>query len=214
MTAYRASIGSAYFTAGAGAFSSASTSINLTTGDKDIVRRGYDALSHLWELLRAGWTATPAAKTDPALPALLEYAYSERLKMVAAYPSLASVLTMELAAKAAYIVMAGIKLNSRSLARLSRLAESADNWDGEGAKAMSLSSLINFVQFLERSTKTPKEMNIYLGFYGEIVTSWSLQDGSTLDMSFGAHKIELATDLHDEVFSIGDSGLYRLISEL
>ncbi|KII32202.1 hypothetical protein NL64_13230 [Pseudomonas fluorescens] len=214
MNAYRATSSAAYFTAGAAAFGSTSTSISITLGGNSVLQRGYDALSHLWTLMKAGWVSPTNSKSQPSSAELIEFAYSERLKTVSAYPSLASVLTMEMAAKAAYLVMAGQKLSNPSVARLSRLARSLDNWDGEGSKAMSLSSLINFVSFLEKNREVPSDIHIFLGFYGEIVTSWGLKDGSTLDMSFGDHQIELATDEHDEVFAIGDNGLYRLIAEL
>lgn len=214
MSAYRITSSTGYFTAGAAAFSSTSTSVSIISGVDSVLQRGYDALSHLWTLMKAGWVSPAVSKSQPSHAELVDFAYSERLKTVLAYPSLASVLTMEMAAKAAYLVMAGQKLSNVSAARLSRLARSEDNWDGEGAKAMSLSSLINFVSFLEKSEIVPSKIDIFLGFYGEIVTSWALKDGSTLDMSFGDNQIELATDEHDEVFSIDDSGLYRLIAEL
>lgn len=214
MSTYRVMNSAAYFTAGAAAFGSTSTSVSITSGVDGVLQRGYDALSHLWTLMKAGWVSPANSQSQLKCEDLIEFAYSERLKTVLAHPSLANVLTMEMAAKAAYLVMAGQKLSNPSVARLSRLARSADNWDGEGAKAMSLSSLINFVGFLEKNDKVPSEINVFLGFYGEIVTSWELKDGSTLDMSFGDHQIELATDEHDEVFTIGDKGLYRLIAEL
>ncbi|OZY32556.1 hypothetical protein [Pseudomonas lundensis] len=214
MSAYKITSSAAYFTAGAAAFGSTSTSVSITSGVDGVLQRGYDALSHLWTLMKAGWVSPAGSKSQPSHAKLIEFAYSERLKTVSAYPSLASVLTMEMAAKAAYLVMAGQKLSNVSVSRLSRLARSEDNWDGEGAKAMSLSSLINFVGFLEKNDNVPPQINIFLGFYGEIVTSWELKDGSTLDMSFGDHQIELATDEHDEAFTIGDDGLYRLIAGL
>jgi len=214
MNTYRITSSAAYFTAGAVAFGSASTSVSITTDYNSVLQRGYDALSHLWTLMKGGWVSPAISEGQPSPEKLIAFAYAERRKTVLAHPSLASVLTMELAAKAAYLAMAGQKLTNSSVARLSKLAQSLDNWDGEGAKAMSLSSLINFVGFLEKNSEVPPDIHIFLGFYGEIVTSWELEDGSTLDMSFGDHHIELATDEYDEVFVIGDNGLYRLIAEL
>lgn len=213
MNTYRMANNAAYFTAGSGAYSSAITPMTLNIG-KDILQRSYDALSHLWEMIKAGWVHVPSSQNQPTVHALLEHAYSQRLKMVTAYPSLANVLTMEVAAKAAHIVMAGQKLDSKAVLRLSRLAQSPDNWDGEGAKAMSISSLANFTSFLEKFDKAPRNLELFLGFYGEIVTSWLLPDGSTLDMSFGEHEIELATDQYDEVFTTSDTRLYSLLAEL
>jgi len=185
--------------AGTSAFGNTSTSVSITTTGRGVLQRGYDAVSHFWDLMKAGWVGYPSMVKQPSC---------------SLHPALASVLTMEVAAKAAYLVMASHKLSQRSAARLLRLSRSVDNWDGEGAKQMTISALANFVGFLEKSPNVPSAIDIFLGFYGEIVTSWKLHDGSTLDMSFGEHQIELATDEHDEIFPIGDSDLYRLIAEL
>lgn len=214
MNAYTIPSTAGRFMAGATAFGNTSTSVSITTGGRNVLQRGYDVLNHFWDLMKAGWLGYPSLNKQPSCSSLIESAYSERLKMITAHPALASVLTMEIAAKAAYLAMANHKLDQRSSARLMKLSRSFDNWDGEGAKAMTLSALANFVGFLEKSQNAPAAINIFLGFYGEIVTSWKLKDGSTLDMSFGEHQIELATDEHDEIFAIGDPDLYRLIAEL
>lgn len=214
MRTYRMSNDFGRFMAGTAAFGSTSTSIKIIACEKSVLQRGYDALNYLWTLMNAGWVGPSVSKGQPTSALLIEFAYAERIKEVTAHPSLADVFTMEVAARAAYLVMASHKLSERSTARLSRLAQSVDNWDGEGAKPMSLSSLANFVGFLEKSKEAPMDINIFLGFDGEIVTSWKLEDGSTLDMSFGDRQIELATDEHDEVFHIGDPRLYSLIAEL
>lgn len=214
MSTYRMNSDAGRFMAGTSVFGSTSTSIRIATSEKSVLQRGYDALNYLWTLMKAGWVSPLASRSQPTSALLIEFAYAERMKQISAHPSLAGVFTMEVAAKAAYLVMASHKLSARSSTRLSRLAQSADNWDGEGGKAMALSSLANFVGFLENHQGTPQDINIFLGFDGEIVTSWELEDGTTLDMSFGDRQIELATDEHDEVFLIGDSRLYSLIAEL
>lgn len=214
MSTYRLNSSAGQFMAGTPAFGSTSTSIDIFAGEKNMLRRSYDALNYLWALMKAGWVSPLASKDQPTSAILIEFAYAERMKEITAHPYLADVFTMEIAAKAAYLAMANHKLSERSAARLSRLAQSVDNWDGEGAKAMPLSSLANFVGFLEKSKSIPEDINIFLGFYGEIVTSWELEAGSTLDMSFSERQIELATDEHDEVFFTDDPRLYSLIAEL
>jgi hypothetical protein len=213
MNAYRMNVVAGRFMAGTAVFGSTSTSM-IVVPEKGVLQRGYDALNHLWTLMKAGWVNPGVATSQPTSASLIEFAYAERMRTIMAHPSLADVFTMEVAARAAYLVMASQKLNDRTSSRLARLAKSVDNWDGEGAKAMDLSSLANFVGFLEKSKSAPTDMNLFLGFYGEIVTSWELGDGSTLDMSFNDRHIELATDEHDEVFAIGDARLYSLIAEL
>lgn len=147
-------------------------------------------------------------------PALLEYAYMLRMEAIKADPGLERYFTMEHAAKAAYLEVARESLSTRANTRLCRLAQSYENWDGEGARAMSITALSHFVGFLSRKPKVSKEMDLFLGFYGEIVASWALPDGSTLDISFGDIHIELATDQHDEVFAADDTRIYKLISGL
>ncbi|MBC3450858.1 hypothetical protein HU745_07300 [Pseudomonas mosselii] len=164
-----------------------------------------------WTLARRE-TNVSSAQIVPQ--ALLEYAYMLRLEAIKAEPSLERYLTTEHAAKAAYLEVARESLSARANARLCRLAQSSENWDGEGARAMSISALSHFVGFLSRKPKVAKEVDIFLGFYGEIVASWILADGSTLDISFGDKQIELATDQHDEVFSVGDTRLFKLIAGL
>lgn len=170
-------------------------------------------MGELWAWASARHEPTaPSAQVMP--PALLEFAYMKRLEAIKAEPGLERYFTMEHAAKAAYLEVARESLSDRANARLCRLAKSPENWDGEGARAMSISAVANFVAFFVRGPQVSKEMDIFLGFCGEIITSWILADGSTLDMSFGDSHIELATDQHDEVFSVDDDRLYQLIHEL
>ncbi|WP_216891726.1 hypothetical protein [Pseudomonas putida] len=167
-----------------------------------------------WTLARRETSVSTGSTSQIVPPALLEYAYMQRLQAITADPGLERYFTMEHAAKAAYLEVARETLSARANARLSRLAQSSENWDGEGARAMSITALSHFVGFLSRGPKVSKEMDLFLGFYGEIVASWILPDGSTLDISFGDTHIELATDQHDEVFTSDDTRIDKLIAGL
>lgn len=164
-----------------------------------------------WTLARRE-TGVSSGQVVP--PALMEYAYMLRLEAIKADPGLERYFTTEHAAKAAYLEVARESLSARANVRLCRLAQSSENWDGEGARAMSITALSHFVGFLARGPKVSKELDLFLGFYGEIVASWTLADGSTLDISFGDTHIELATDQHDEVFAPDDTRIYKLIAGL
>lgn len=170
-------------------------------------------LGEMWAWTWARREAS-ASTVQVVPPALLEYAYMLRLEAIKAEPGLERHLTTEHAAKAAYLEVARESLSARANTRLCRLAQSADDWDGEGARAMSITALSHFVSFLSREPKVGKDMDLFLGFYGEIVASWILADGSTLDISFGDNQIELATDQHDEIFAAGDNRIYKLIAGL
>jgi hypothetical protein len=214
MMAYKMNASAAHFTAGIRSYSATATSIEIANPDKGFVRKSYDALNYLWELSKAGWISPAEINSQPTLTAVIEYAYSERLKMLKAHPSLDGLLTREVTVMAAYLAMARQTLSDKAFNRLSRLVRSEDNWDGEGAKAMSLSSLANFTGFFDKTRLTPSDLSIFLNFYGEILTTWSLKDGSSIDMAFGEHHVEMVTDDYEQVFAIGDDNLFRLIAEL
>ncbi|KTC13865.1 hypothetical protein [Pseudomonas sp. ICMP 10191] len=212
MSVFRTNISSARFTAGQTDYSRTSSLLNIIKPDRGVVQKSYDALSHAWELVKAGWPMQGPAV--PSITVLTDHAFSERIKMVRAQPNLEGVLTNEMVAKAAWIALLSQKLDERCITRLSRLVRSEDDWDGEGARAMSVAAIANFSAFIERGLSLNNKPSLFLGSDGEIVASWQLDNGSTLDMVFGDQQIELATDEHDEIFALGDARIYSIVAEL
>lgn len=212
MNVYTTNISSARFTAGLTGYSRTSSLMNLVKPDRGVVQKSSDALSHAWELVKAGWPIQGSAV--PSITVLMDHAFSERIRMVRAQPSLEGVLTAEMAAKAAWIELLSLKLDERCITRLSRLARSEDDWDGEGALAMSIAAIANFSNFIDRGFSLNNTPSLFLGSDGEIVASWQLSNGSTLDMVFGDQQIELATDEHDEIFAVDDARMYSIVAEL
>jgi hypothetical protein len=212
MSVYSTNINSARFTAGQTGYSRTSSLPNIISSDRGVVQKSYDALGHAWELVKAGWPLQ--SQVLPSITVLTDFAFSERIKMVHAQPNLEGVLTTEMAAKAAWITWLSQKLDERCITRLSRLVRSEDDWDGEGSRAMSVAALANFSAFIERGVPLNNKPSLFLGSDGEIVASWQLDNGSTLDMAFGEQQIELATDEHDEIFAVDDARIYSIVAEL
>ncbi|MBD9566533.1 hypothetical protein [Pseudomonas sp. PDM09] len=214
MIAYSVNASAAHFTTGVASYNTTTTLVKIAKPDPGVVQKSYDALGYLWDLLKVGWVSPAEINAKPNLTAVIEYAYSESVKALKAHQSLEGLSTKEVTVMAAYLAMARQNLSENSFARLSRLVRSEDNWDGEGAKAMSLSALVNFTGFFERTHLKPSDLSIFLNYYGEILTTWSLKDGASIDMSFGEHQIELVTDEYECIFASGDEDLFKLIAEL
>jgi len=143
---------------------------------------------------------------------MLEYAYWQRMQEIEKNPLLEGLLTKEFAAKAAYIGLLADRLPDHAVARIQRLTRSEDDWDGKGAKAMTLPSLANFTNFFLESSKSPKDIGIFLNYRGEVLANWSLGDGSTIDIAFGDNYIEVVTDEYEQEFDLDSKEVYQLIA--
>lgn len=208
MIAYNISPNAANFATGMASFKSTMTSESISQ-TLDIVRY---ALGYKWQMLKSGWNTASDTNVTPKSQA------SQVVDFVSAQPHSTMGLNLKLKSdatiKAAYIDKVSRRLNEKALARLSRLVQSKSNWDGQGAKSMRLAALVNFTDFFTQADVTPDGLSIFLNYYGEIIASWTLVSGTSIDIFFGEQKIELLTDEEEYSFKVGDRSLYELISEL
>jgi len=179
--------------------------------EKPLLRRGFDAFGYVLNIVSVGWNP-PAMRTRPR-GVLTSASWSKSRELFNVHTLYSKRAYNDIVKDSCVSAVAAI-LDAKSAERLLRLSRSENNWDGEGGKALSALALFNFYNFLCQSKEAPRSLRLFLGADGELVTSWDLKDGSTIDMSFGDHQIELATDLYDEIFPVGDARLFQLISEL
>ncbi|KTB72052.1 hypothetical protein AO067_08200 [Pseudomonas viridiflava ICMP 13104] len=208
MIAYNISPNAANFATGMASFNSTMTSESISQ-TLDIVRY---ALGYKWQMLKSGWNTASDTNVTPKSQAsqVVDFVSAQHHSNMGLNLKLKSDATI----KAAYIDKVSRRLNEKALARLSRLVQSKSNWDGQGAKSMRLAALVNFADFFTQADVTPVGLSIFLNYYGEIIASWTLVSGTSIDIFFGEQKIELLTDEEEYSFKVGDRSLYELISEL
>lgn len=125
-----------------------------------------------------------------------------------------AVFTTDMIAKLTHIHFLGQMLGSAAYDRLSELVRVEHDWDNDGAKAMSISSLSLFHTFALKSGIAPADLGIFLGFEGEILINWHMNDGKLIDIAFRDGVIEIYTDEFEEAYGASDAQLYAFIEQL
>lgn len=104
-------------------------------------------------------------------------------------------------------------LDDSGVERLKRLIASEDDWDGQGAKALSLTALVDFQSFLKQVQLEVKTLGLFLGFDGALIVSSQAPNGSGVDLAFLDGFVEYCSSAHEHTYCVHDPALLLLFEQ-